>query len=348
MTHGDSVPLYPLVLDPIYKDKVWGGRTLETLGRTLPGGDTNLIGESWELADMAAASPSGEGGAAAYSKILNGPLNKRALGEVVKEFGPIVTGAARLNPDGSFPLLLKYLDATENLSVQVHPSVEFASDHPDARLKSEAWYIVAAEPGAVIYKGVKAGTTRDVFAAAIEDGTVEKLMIRVPAVAGDCHYLPSGTCHALGGGILVAEVQTPSDTTFRVFDWGRAGRELHVEDALACIDYGPAETSGFEPGTVSERDDATGRDLVICEHFSIREWLIPNGGQLTLESDAVAVLMLLSGEAEVRWGEAGAQALKARAGNTIVLPAALAAVTLEASHDATVLEITIPSEETAA
>lgn len=340
------MPLYPLVLDPIYKDKVWGGRTLETLGRTLPGADTNLIGESWELADLAATSPSGGGGAAAYSKILNGPLNKRALGEVMKEFGPFVTGAAMLQPDGSFPLLLKYLDATKNLSIQVHPSVEFVSDNPDSHLKSEAWYIVAAEPDAVIYKGVKAGTTRDVFAAAIEEGTVEELMISVPAVAGDCHYLPSGTCHALGGGILAAEVQTPSDTTFRVFDWGRTDRELHVEAALSCIDYGPVETSAFEPGTVSERDDATGRDLVVCEHFSIREWTIPKAGRLTLESDAVAVLMLLSGEAEVRWGEDQAQALRARAGNTIVLPAALAAVTLEASAAATLLEITIPSEET--
>jgi len=322
------VPLYPLVLEPIYKEKVWGGRTLERLGRVLPGKAETCVGESWELADLTATSPSGGGGEGAHSRILNGPLLKRTLREVVGDFGALVTGDTPLAADGGFPLLLKYLDARQNLSVQVHPSPEYAAAHPEAHLKSEAWYVVDADPGAVIYKGVRAGTSREDFEAAVAAGTVEGLMLAIPARRGDCHYLPSGTCHALGGGILVAEVQTPSDTTFRVFDWGRTDRELHLEAALECIEYGPADTARFEPGTVTDRANARARDLVTCEHFSMREWTLDAGGQLDFESDAVAVLMIIKGEAELAWGGESAQTLRVRAGNTVLLPAALEAVAL--------------------
>ena len=125
----------------------------------------------------------------------------------------------------------------DNLSVQVHPDDAYVRRHPEARLKSEAWHILDAQPGSVIYAGLKPGVDRDSFAQAIEDGTVVDKLVAIPAVPGECHYLPSGTCHALGAGVLVAEVQTPSDTTFRVWDWGRTSRELHIEQALECIDF---------------------------------------------------------------------------------------------------------------
>jgi mannose-6-phosphate isomerase len=345
--------LYPLLLAPIYKEKVWGGRTLERFGRTLPGDEATLIGESWELADLAATSPSGGGGGEAHSFVLNGPLMKRTLHEVVKDFGPLVTGHLTLSADGSFPLLLKYLDARQNLSVQVHPSPAYAAAHPDAHLKSEAWYVVDAEPDAVIYKGIRAGTSREAFEAAVADGTVEDVLIAVPARAGDCHYLPSGTCHALGGGVLVAEVQTPSDTTFRVFDWGRTDRELHLAQALECIDFGA--DPGADPEAERRADLEAGvtagslhvrvRDLVTCEHFSIREWAVDASETLDFATARAAILMVIDGEADLQWGADAAHTLRVRSGNTVLLPAALEDIVATARAGLTVLEISVPDAQ---
>ena len=335
------MPLYPLLLEPIYKEKVWGGRALERLGRTLPGGAETRIGESWELADLDVTSPSGGGGAGAHSRIRNGPLRERTLREVIRDFGALVTGGVRMTPSGGFPLLVKYLDARENLSVQVHPSPAWAAAHPDAHLKSEAWYVVDADPGAVIYKGVRAGTTRAAFEAAIADGSVAEMLISVPARAGACHYLPSGTCHALGAGIVVAEVQTPSDTTFRVFDWGRTDRELHVAEALECIDFGPVDVSAFEPGTELEEAGLEGSHLVECEHFGVRRWAVPEGRERVRAGDAMEVLMVVRGDGVIRWGEAAHQ-LEIRSGDTVLLPAALGAASIEARSEMDLLEIGVP------
>ncbi|MDH3270211.1 MAG: class I mannose-6-phosphate isomerase [Gemmatimonadota bacterium] len=335
------MPLYPLLLEPIYKEKVWGGRALERFARRLPGAPTAKIGESWELADLDATSASGGGGAAAHTRVRNGPLMERTVGAVVHDFGWLVTGPLDLGATGKFPLLLKYLDARDNLSVQVHPSPEYAAAHPDAALKSEAWYVVEADADAVIYKGVVDGTTREAFEAAVHDGTVVELLVQVPARPGDCHYLPSGTVHALGGGILVAEVQTPSDTTFRVYDWGRTDRELHLEEALECIDFGSTEPSAHgAAGSDVDRvvGDAVLRELVSCEYFSIREWTIPRGGEVVFDSDEMCVLMTIDGEGALTWGET-MTALRVRAGDTVLLPAALGRTVLSASDDATVLEV---------
>ena len=337
------MPLYPLLLEPIYKEKVWGGRALERFGRSLPGGPDTLIGESWELADLDATSHSGGGGEPAHSRICNGPLAKRALGEVVRDFGGLICGGLSLWPGGGFPLLLKYLDARGNLSVQVHPSPEYAAEHPDAHLKSEAWYVVEAEPGAVIYKGVIEGTTAEQFAAAIGDGTVADLMIQVPARAGECHYLPSGTCHALGAGVLVAEVQTPSDTTFRVFDWGRTDRELHVEPALECIEFGPALTDAFEPGSRLRGEGTTCRHLVRCEHFTMDEWTLRPAARRSFTSGDPVVLMVIQGNVALEWGSEDLRELRLVGGQTVLLPAALAPTDLVADADATLLEVGFPS-----
>lgn len=332
------MPLYPFLLEPIYKEKVWGGRTLERFGRALPGDSEAGIGESWELADLDTTSPSGGGGEAAKTRIRNGPLIERTLAAVVEDFGPLVTGELTLGADGRLPILLKYLDARENLSVQVHPSPEYAAAHSRAHLKSEAWYVVAAEPGAVIYKGIVEGATHEDLEAAIRDGTVPDLLIQVPARVGDCHYLPSGTCHALGAGTFVAEVQTPSDTTFRVYDWGRTDRELHVEQALECIELGPARTEAYEPGTTSSAGDAVARDLVACEHFVMREWTVLREGELLSDSEDMLVFMVVRGDAHLRWTDE-VPALRVGAGDTVLLPAALEPTTVEAVSDLTLLEV---------
>ncbi|MEM9373829.1 MAG: type I phosphomannose isomerase catalytic subunit [Planctomycetota bacterium] len=230
---------YPLVLEPILKPKVWGGRRLESLGKPLPAGEP--IGESWELADLGSTTASGGGGEAARSAIANGPLAGRTLHDAMDAWGAVLMGDAKPTASGDFPLLVKYLDAREHLSVQVHPSPEYAAEHSDAHLKTESWYIVDAEPGAELFVGFKPGVTKDDLEAAIRSGTVPSVMRSIPAVPGACHTLPSGTVHALGAGVLVAEVQTPSDTTFRVYDWtneyDRPERELHIEQALECASF---------------------------------------------------------------------------------------------------------------
>lgn len=340
------MPLYPLLLTPIYKEKVWGGRALERFSRPLPGGPDLKIGESWELADLAATSPSGGGGEAAHSVVRNGPLRKRTLGEVIREFGTIVTGTMKLAADGSFPLLLKYLDARENLSVQVHPSEAYAAKHPGAHLKSEAWYVVAADPGATIYRGVVEGTDPDTFRRAIEDGSVEHLMLRQRAEPGQCVYLRSGTVHALGAGILVAEVQTASDTTFRVFDWGRTDRELHIDEAIECIDFSPPEESVAEESAETTADgDWLARPLVSCEHFTICEWTALRESEHSFCSDELAVLMVIRGAGSIHWGETEIRTLTVSAGDTVLLPAGLATVDLRAEDDLTLLEVTPPRNE---
>lgn len=306
---------YPLNFEPVLLEKVWGGRRLEGLGKALP--PAAAIGESWELADLASTAASGAGGGAVQSIIANGPLRGRRLRDAIAEWGPLLMGDLRPTPGGGFPLLVKFLDARENLSVQVHPSPAYAAGHPECHLKTECWYIVEARPGSLIYKGVRPGVTAEEFRRHIAEGTVVADLIAVPAVAGECHNLPSGTCHALGAGVLVAEVQTPSDTTFRVFDWGRAGRELHIGPALACIELGPAPpATSLAPGQRAAR-------LVKTEFFDVDACDLAVG-----ESEpaglgaACSVLIVLDGEGELIGP--GAERMRLAKGMTVLVPAVLA------------------------
>lgn len=304
---------YVLTFEPILRAKVWGGRRLEGLGKTLPPGVD--VGESWEVADLGSTSVSGAGGGAARSVIANGPLAGRTLHEAMGQWAPgLVAG-------GGFPLLVKFLDAREHLSVQVHPSPAYARAHPGAHLKTECWYVLEAEPGGVIYKGVRPGVTRGAFEAVLRTGQgqgVVGLLDSVPAVVGDCHNLPSGTVHALGAGVLVAEVQTPSDTTFRVYDWaaeyGRAGRELHVEEALACIDFGPAGRGVRAPG------GAGVWRLVTTEFYSVDE-VVGEGGEASLEKpgEGCSVVVGVEGTTTIEPETGGATAL-ARGAVALVPP----------------------------
>lgn len=332
---------YPIVCEPILMSKVWGGRRLAALGKKLPpeGSKDALIGESWELADLGATSASGGGGQAARSIIRNGPLAGKTINDALKLWGQDLLGQIKPTAGGNFPILIKFLDAKEHLSVQVHPSVAYCRSHPEAHLKTECWYIMAAEPGSVIFKGVKPGVTRADFERALrEPGTqgagVVALMESVPAVVGECHNLPSGTVHALGAGVLVAEVQTPSDTTFRVYDWakeyGRAGRELHVEQSLKCIAWEQArDATRFGKGIGASTPHAT--RLVSTGFFEVDEVRLAKGERFALaEAGATPrpqVLMVLRGGANIATNagatSAGATAMKL--GETGLVPASVVA-----------------------
>jgi mannose-6-phosphate isomerase len=340
----EPTPLYPLKFEPIYKPKVWGGRALESLGRELPGDAGTLIGESWEVADLATTSPSGGGGAAERSVIRNGALSGQSLQDVMERYGEAMLGRLRPDAQGGFPILIKLLDAGENLSVQVHPSAAYCEVNCDAHLKSEAWYILAAKPGAAIYKGVRAGVTPEQLRRAIESsapGAVEELLIRVPVKAGDCHYLPSGTCHALGAGVLVAEVQTPSDTTFRVFDWGRKGRELHVERAMRCIHFGPPDVRRYEKRSHVAGMFTTVTRLVSCEHFRIERVRMSEAYEQEIPYDQPAVWIVLQGGGTITPGN-GAAAVPFTRGETLLIPAHLDDARVAFDEDTTWLEVTFP------
>jgi len=336
-----DTPLYPLLFEPIYKEKVWGGRSLEKLGRALPGDESTPIGESWELVDLAQTSVSGGGGGAERSTVASGPLAGKSLAEVIQDYGTDAIGDVALTEDGGFPILMKFLDAGQHLSLQVHPSPEYAAAHEEAFLKSEAWYVMAAEPGAVIYKGIKAGTTPEQYRQAIGDNTVESLMIAVPVKPGDCHYLPSGTCHALGAGVLVAEVQTPSDTTFRVYDWGRTGRELHIDQAMQCIDFGPCDASVFEPNTEFRGAFGPIKRLVACEFFNIDRYQVDSAGDHPIAYSQPALWMVLEGSGSF-YGE-GKPEVSFTRGQTLFLPPGMGDMALSIEAGTTLLEVTFPN-----
>lgn len=317
----------PLLLQPILMEKVWGGCRLARYGKTIPAG--RLVGESWEVADLAATSAGGGGGTAARSIIQRGALAGATLHDALNTWGQDLLGDAPPSESGGFPLLVKFLDARENLSVQVHPSPRFSKLNTWAHLKTECWYIVEAEPGSVIYKGFKPGVGPADLVAAVRANTVVDLLNAVPAVAGECHFLPSGQCHALGAGVLVAEVQTPSDTTFRVYDWGRIGRELHVEEALECMSFDPC------PAATRCADGPGIFPLVRNEYFdvdAVRAASEPMGA-----GDGCSVWMSITAQARVHSRAEGGAAMEIAPGSTIVVPAACAHATKIAAQPGGVL-----------
>jgi mannose-6-phosphate isomerase len=317
---------YPLLFEPILKPKVWGGRALEKLGKKLPPGE--MIGESWEVADLPESVTDGR------SVIANGELAGMSLHDAIQRHRAMILGefqaqrAAREAASGDlqddlFPLLIKYLDARENLSVQVHPTPEYVQAHPETHLKSEAWLIVDAEPGSVIYKGIRKDVSSREFAQHIKDGTVVDDLIKVPVRRGDFHYLPSGTCHALGAGVVVAEIQTPSDTTFRVYDWGRdASRELHIEQALECIHFGPQPDNSSRLHKPIEVRGVRTTPLAATEHFEIdRVDSLSMARFEVVSSGLPEIWMMIAGAG--RFESADRPTVDLHPGTTVLVPAAL-------------------------
>lgn len=334
-------PPHPLVLTPILMPKVWGGRKLAKIGKQIP--DSGGVGESWELTDLGSTASSGAGGQAARSVIASGPLAGRTLHDAIGLWGPDLLGRAALSRGGDFPLLVKYLDAREHLSVQVHPSPEYAVAHPDAHLKTESWFILDAEPGAELFVGLKPGMTRDDLARAIKDGTVPSVLRTRPAVVGECHTLPSGTVHALGAGILIAEIQMPSDTTYRLYDWtreyNRPLRETHIEQALACASFEepPAAcVASGERSVVAETPAYT----VHCLRASCRAVALDEGGD---GSGPLVVMVTRTMGASITSRGGRFDEVMVQKGQTVVIPAALAQdAVLRAGPDTEALVASLP------
>ncbi len=296
--------------------------------------------ESWEIVDHGDTQ----------SVVKFGPLAGKTLRQLIETAGASLLGAAVMAkvsaatvPDylqNRFPLLLKFLDANRHLSIQVHPDDRFGSTLTPPDLgKTEAWYVMAAEPGAKIYAGLRKGVDQESFSAAVADGATESVMHSFEPSVGDCVFIPAGTMHAIGKGLLIAEIQQASDTTFRVCDWGRVGddgksRPLHIAQSIAATDFtrgpvNPALATEVEPGVI---------ELVSCEKFVMRRH------ELTMAKSfggdqRFRILAVVAGEVTVA-GDPSGQPLKH--GETALLPASLPATSVNASEGAMLLEIFVP------
>lgn len=295
--------LYPLKFEPIYKKRIWGGQKLrEVFNKDIP--PLEKIGESWELADL----PDDK------SVIANGELTGLTLGSAIQKYPKEMTGDE--NFSGPFPLLIKFLDAEDILSVQVHPDSKTCRRMGTGNPKTECWYIISAVPGAVIYKGLKKDVTKMGFSKAIKDGSVAELLVKVPVEAGQCHFLPAGTAHSIGAGLLIAEIQTPSDTTYRVFDWNRIDdtgkpRPLHIKEALESINFNAA--GSYLPITTLGR-------LVDCEYFAIDKGHRIKDCEMLLSPGRMKTLIILTGYGAILASDE--TFVKFKAGDCLFVPAA--------------------------
>ena len=343
-------PLYPLKFRPIYQTRVWAGNALTRFGRAAtPVGTQGAgasIGESWEIADLPPGSTSA---AQCVSIVANGPLAGSTLHEVIDAYGVEFLGKLHPTSQGRFPLLVKLLDAGQPLSLQVHPSPAYAGAHADAWVKHEAWYILEAQPGAFIYKGLRPGVTaeqlrREVQRTPASPEDLAALLNRVPVKAGDTHYLPSGMVHALGAGVVVLEIQSPADTTYRLYDWGRTGRELHVEQSLAAAIFGELDTRKNEKRSHVAGMFTTVSRLIYCDQFRIEKVRMAEAFEQDLPYDQPAVWYVLKGKGRI---ELGGEAKRISpvafaAGDTLLVPAEMEGAKVVLEADTVWVEVTFP------
>ena len=304
--------LYPFLLNPTLHVKVWGGRKLQTeMGKVLESDEP--YGESWELHDT--------------STIANGVYRGRTLADVIKEQGAAIIGQG-FDPAEGMPMLIKLLDASDWLSVQVHPNDEQARQlEGDPRGKTEAWVMLATDPDARLVIGVQAGTSRAAMADAIRNGTLEKMLVYAKVEPGDVLYIPANTIHAIGPGILLYEVQQSSDVTYRLYDWNRLGldgkpRTMHIEKGV--------QVSNVD--VIPEVTHPTGEEIVSGDYFqTLRHTL--QGNTLSLSTNGhFHALTCIAGKVRI---EHHVESVDINKGQTALVPAALGDYTL--SGNGTVL-----------
>lgn len=298
----------PMFMEPVFKETVWGGiKILTAFGKKIPSDHT---GEAWEVA----AHENGQ------SKIVNGCMAGKTLQEAIDEAPEEILGYQVYQQHGRhFPLLIKLIDASDNLSVQVHPDDEMAKklEGPRENGKTEMWYVLDAQPGARLIYGFQENLTPEAFAAAIENQQLEEYVNWVPVHKGDTFFIPAGTLHAIGAGILIAEIQQNSDTTYRVYDFGRLGldgkpRQLHVEKAK--------QVTKLEASVGHERSNID--EGVCCPFFQTYRRQLRGIQEIAVSNDHFQILMILEGSGKI-------DGLPFKKGDSILLPAAGETVGLE-------------------
>lgn len=324
MTH-----LYPLLLEADFRDKPWGSRRLhDVLKKDVA--PERPVGESWEVWSG--------------SVVANGPWAGRTVDDVIADHWDEVMGTqlAGVTPR-TFPLLFKFIDANEWLSVQVHPDDTYAQEHENVPFgKTEAWYIVHADPGAEIIYGWNKDVSREQVADAVKHDTIKDDLAFAVVRTGDVVTVPAGTVHALGSGLVIAEIQQNSDVTYRLYDWGRVGldgkpRELHVEQSLDTLFYNKVDPSFLNTDDVAAEGDT--RRVAICRYFAMDVIDVHGSHDLALNGERFVILAALQGNATVRYGDSE---IALAAGSSVLLPAALGDTTLHAPDGARLLALAVP------
>ena len=317
--------IYPLQFDPILKDRIWGGEKLKTeLNKPIT---SNITGESWEISTV-------EGDVSVISK---GILKGISLNELIDNFPNEVLGTSVFDQFGKqFPLLFKYLDAKTDLSIQVHPNDELAKKRHNSFGKTEMWYIMQADEGSRIIVGFKDNSNAEEYVSHLENNTLLTILDEVKVKTGDVFFLETGTVHAIGAGLLVAEIQQTSDITYRLYDFDRVDsegnkRELHVELALDAINYNKVETKkGYS------KEVNVSNEMVNCPYFTTNYLNLSGELKVSKSASSFTVYMCTDGEFQIDYNQVQYQYSK---GDTILIPAAMTDFSL--IGNAIVLEIYI-------
>lgn len=319
---AERSPVYPLISLPVLKPKIWGGKKLEELFN-YPMARTAKIGEAWIAADL----PEGS------SLITNGPYSGKTLTDVTRSWGEALIGTGWKNPatQGRYPLLVKFLDAQDDLSVQVHPGQEDCQKYfPNEFSKDESWVVLYAEPGAGILYGFQPGTTLETFDDLLSQGKLMECLRKVEVKPGDVFRIGPGTVHALGKGVVILEIQEPSDSTFRIFDYGRIGedgkpRPLHLDASRKVMKF----ESPAEPRILTETNETSwGEHEVLVDVPSYRIERMTLNAHLSWTVNPISTQALISLEGNFTLRAAG-EPFTLHKGECCILPAILGPVELE-------------------
>jgi mannose-6-phosphate isomerase len=327
-----SASLCPARLEPIFSPRPWGARTLAPLFPE----KSNLaepLGEAWMTGVECRFAP--------------GPFVGQQLGDVWPTLPSAWTGTKISAGDAPFPLLVKFIFADEKLSVQVHPDDDYAARYEQAaggRGKTEMWYAIHARPGAEVLAGLNPGVTPEIFKRAIEDGSAEDCLQHVPLRAGEAIFVPAGTTHTIGAGLVLCEVQEYSDLTYRVFDYNRRdaqgrSRELHVEKALQLIRFGEQHGGKIDPVQITH-DGVTETYFIACRFFAVEKWEFAESMAAATSPEHFDLLIFLGGRGSIRWGDESVEYAPAQ---TWLLPAALGAYHLAPGEQTSLLRAYVPA-----
>ncbi len=287
--------LYPLLFKNNLHKIVWGGRRLKPMKGITP--DSEPIGESWEISAI-----SGD-----ESVVENGPLKGMSLNQLISEFGADFLGKKEMAENGlDFPLLIKFIDAQQNLSIQVHPNDEISRERHGKKGKTEMWYIIDAEEGACLYSGFSKNITKEEYVQKVKDGTITDVLAKHEVHPGDVFFLPAGRVHAIGAGVLLAEVQQSSDVTYRIFDYNRKGldgkpRELHTDLAVDVVDR--KVHAEYRSYYTPVENDAV--NVVNCQYFTTNVLeLNSKAHRNLLDKQSFVIYMCLEGACTLRMCDA--------------------------------------------